>query len=68
MRAVLPEGATGGCLGEGACDGPALQAPLNTAGWSEACRTALRTVATWEGAPFRLDPLGAWSKPGTRIA
>ena len=25
-------------------------------------------MATWEGEPFRLDTLGAWSKPGTLIA
>ena len=68
IRAGSPEGATVVLLGDGACDGTALQATLNEAGWSYACRTALRTVATWKGEPFRLDTLGAWSKPGTRIA
>jgi len=28
----------------------------------------MSTVATWEGETFRLDTLGAWSKPGTLIA
>jgi hypothetical protein len=67
MREVLPEGATVVFLGDGEFDGTALQATLNEAGWSYACRTALRTVATWEGVTFRLDTLGAWSKPGSLI-
>jgi len=68
MREVIPEGAKVVFLGDGECDGTALQATLNEAGWSYACRTAMRTVATWEGVTFRLDTLGAWSKPGTLIA
>jgi len=64
----IPEGAQVVFLGDGACDGTALQATLHEAGWAYACRTALRTVATWEGVTFRLDTLGAWSKPGTLIA
>ena len=67
MREVIPAGAKVVFLGDGECDGTALQATLNEAGWSYACRTALRTVATWEGVTFRLDTLGACSKPGTRI-
>src|SRR5262249_41432165 len=54
-------------LGDGECDGTTLQATLNAAGWSYVCRTAQSTVATWEGETFRLDTLGAWSKPGTLI-
>jgi hypothetical protein len=68
MREVIPEGATGVFLGDGEFDGTALQATLNEAGWSYACRTAMSTVATWEGEPFRLDTLGACSKPGILIA
>jgi hypothetical protein len=49
-------------------DGTALQATLNEACWPYACRTSLSSVATWEGETFRLDTLGAWSKPGTLIA
>src|SRR5712692_11586589 len=67
-REVIPEGATVVFLGDGAFDGTALQATRNEAGWSYACRTALSTVATWEGETFRLETLGAWSQPGTRIA
>jgi hypothetical protein len=67
-REVIPEGAKGVLLGDGACDGTALQATRPEAGGSSACRTALSPVATWEGVPFRLDTLGAWSQPGTRIA
>src|SRR5713101_5673201 len=67
-REVIPEGAQVVFLGDGACDGTALQATLHEAGWSYACRTALSTVATWEGTTFRLETLGACSKPGTLIA
>jgi hypothetical protein len=65
IREVSPAGATVVFLGDGEFDGTALQATLNEAGWSYACRTAMSTVATWEGATFRLDTLGACSKPGT---
>lgn len=68
MRKVIPEGAQVVFLGDGEFDGTALQATLNEAGWSYACRTALSTVVTWEGTTFRLDTLGACSKPGTLIA
>ncbi len=67
MREVIPEGAKVVFLGDGEFDGTALQATLHEAGWSYACRTALSTVATWEGVTFRLDTLGACSKPGTLI-
>jgi hypothetical protein len=68
MREVIPEGATVVFLGDGEFDGTALQATLHEAGWSYACRTAMSTVATWEGETFRLDTLGACSKPGLLIA
>src|SRR5215216_7847076 len=67
-REVIPAGATVVFLGDGEFDGTALQATLNEAGWCYACRTAQSTVATWEGETFRLDTLGACSKPGTLIA
>jgi hypothetical protein len=54
-REVIPAGATVVFLGDGACDGTALQATLHEAGWSYACRTAMRTVAPWEGTTFRLE-------------
>lgn len=68
MRACLPEGTQVVFLGDGEFDGTALQETLNEAGWFYACRTAQSTVATWEGETFRLDTLGACSKPGTLIA
>ena len=68
LREVIPEGAQVVFLGDGEFDGTALQAPLNAAGWSYACRTAQSTVAPGEGETFRLDTLGACSKPGTLIA
>lgn len=67
-RKVIPEGAQVVLLGDGEFDGAALQATLHEAGWSYTCRTALSTVATWEGTTFRLDTLGACSKPGTLSA
>jgi hypothetical protein len=68
IHACLPEGTQVVFLGDGEFDGTALQATLNEAGWFYACRTAQSTVATWEGETFRLDSLGACSKPGTLIA
>ncbi len=68
ISTVVPEGAKVVLLGDGEFDGTALQATLNEAGWSYVCRTALSTTATGEGTTFRLDTLGAWSKPGTLIA
>ena len=67
VRTCLPEGPPVVFVGDGECDGATLQQTLNEAGWSYACRTAQRTVATWEGKTFRLDALGACSKPGTLI-
>src|SRR2546426_6403508 len=68
MREVIPDGATVVFLGDGEFDGTDLQDTLNKAGWSYACRTALSTVATWEGTTFRLETLGTCRKPGTLIA
>ena len=68
MRACLPEGTQVVFLGDGEFEGTTLQETLNEAGWFYACRTAQSTVATWEGETFRLDTLGACSKPGTLIA
>jgi Transposase DDE domain len=67
-RACLPEGTQVVFLGDGAFDGTTLQETLNEGGWYYGCRTAQSTVATWEGETFRLDTLGAWSKPGTLMA
>jgi len=68
MRACLPEGTQVVLLGDGEFDGTTLQERLNEAGWCYVCRTAQSTVATWDGETFRLDTLGACSKPGTLIA
>jgi Transposase DDE domain len=67
VRACLPAGTSVVFLGDGEFDGTTLQQTLNEAGWRYACRTAQSTVATWEGETFRLDALGACSKPGTLI-
>ena len=62
IREVIPEGAQVVLLGDGACDGTALQATLHEAGWSYVCRTAMSTTVTWDGTTFRLDTLGARSQ------
>ena len=67
IRGLIPAGAQVVLLGDGEFDGTALQTTLNQMGWSYVCRTALSTTATWEGAPFRLDALGACLQPGRLI-
>ena len=67
MSTLIPEGAKVVFLGDGEFDGTALQDTLNEIGWSYVCRTAMSTTATWEGAPFRLDALGACLQPGRLI-
>jgi hypothetical protein len=64
---LIPAGTPGVWRGDGACDGTRLQQRLQQAGWSYACRTATRTVATWEGATCRLEALGSCLKPGRLI-
>src|SRR5512132_4277864 len=64
---LIPAGTQVVLLGDGECDGTRLQQTLQHAGWSYACRTAMSTVATWEGETFRLDTLGACLKPGRLI-
>jgi hypothetical protein len=64
----IPAGATVVLLGDGECDGTALQNTLRALGWSYVCRTTMRTTAMWEGEPFRLDVLGACSQPGRLMA
>jgi len=67
-QALLPEGASVVLLGDGACDGVTLQHTREEAGWSSVCRTGMHMTASWDGETFRLDTLGAWSKPGALIA
>ncbi len=58
MREVIPEGAKVVFLGDGEFDGTALQATLHEAGWSYVCRTAMSTMATWDGRRFASIPWG----------
>jgi hypothetical protein len=67
LREVIPAGTKVVVLGDGACDGTALQATRQEAGWAYACRTAMSTTATWDGTAFRRDTLGACLKPGRLI-
>ena len=55
LSTVLPARAKVVFLGDGECAGTALQATLSKVGWAYVCRTALSTIATWEGETFRLD-------------
>ena len=68
IRECLPAGARVVLLGDGEFDGTSLQKTLQDMGWSSVCRTAVSTVATWEGDTFRLDEVGSCSKPGRLIA
>ena len=68
VRTCIPAGTPVVFLGDGEFDGTALQQTLTEARWWYVCRTAQSTVATWDGETFRLDTLGACSKPGTLIA
>ena len=54
-RTVIPAGAKGVLLGDGECDGTALQANLSALGWCYVGRTALSPTATWAGTSFRLE-------------
>jgi len=68
VDALLPAGAQVVLLGDGEFDGTDLQHTLEEAGWSYVCRTGCHMTASWEDTTFRLDSLGACSKPGTLIA
>jgi hypothetical protein len=67
VQDLLPVGAEVVMLGDGEFDGTDLQHTLEEAGWSYVCRTGCNLTASWEGETFRLDTLGACSKPGTLI-
>jgi Transposase DDE domain len=67
VQELLPAGAQVVLLGDGEFDGTDLQHTLEEAGWSYVCRTGCNLTASWEGETFRLDTLGACSKPGTLI-
>ena len=67
VGALIPEGSKVVFLGDGEFDGTDLQQTMNDAGWWYACRTAKRTVATWEDLTFHLDFLGSSIKRGMLI-
>ena len=67
IKKRIPEGTKVVFLGDGEFDGTDLQKVMNKAGWLYACRTAKRTVATWESVRFNLDLLGSRMKPGRLI-
>jgi hypothetical protein len=67
VQALIPPGAAVVLLGDGECDGTALQHTIQAAHWSYVCRTGCHLTATWQGETFRLDTLRWWSKPGTLV-
>jgi hypothetical protein len=68
VQELIPPGASGVLLGDGACDGMRLQHTLQQAGWAYVCRTGRHMPALWQDAPLRLDTLGWLSRPGTLVA
>src|SRR5438067_4018363 len=68
VHKLIPPGASVVLLGDGEFDGTRLQQTVEEAGWSYVCRTGTHMTAWWDGETFRLDTLGACSKPGTLIA
>ena len=68
LQELIPLGAQGGVLGDGAFDGIGLQHTLQEAGWSYVCRTGSHVTASWDGTPFRLETVGWCIKPGTLVA
>src|SRR6516164_1385528 len=68
VSGLIPEGAQVVFLGDGEFDGTRLQQTVQDAGWSYVCRTGCHRTAWWDGETFRLDTLGACSKPGTLVA
>src|SRR5215472_4095935 len=68
ISGLIPEGTQVVLLGDGEFDGTGLQQTVQAAGWSYVCRTGTHRTAWWDGETFRLDTLGACSKPGTLVA
>src|SRR2546422_9396136 len=68
VSGLIPEGAQVVLLGDGAFDGTRLQHTGQGEGWSYVCRTGCHRTGGWGGETFRLDTLGACSKPGTLVA
>jgi hypothetical protein len=67
VQDLVPSGVQVVVLGDGEFDGTDLQHTLAEAGWFYVCRTGCNLTASWEGATFRLDTLGACIKPGTLV-
>jgi hypothetical protein len=67
VQQLIPAGVSVVLLGDGEFDGTGLQQTMARAGWSYVCRTGCHMTASWQGEPFRLDPLGWCLKPGTLV-
>ena len=67
VQELIPPGARVVVLGDGEFDGTDLQHTLQEAGWFYVCRTGSHVTASWDGATFRLEPVGWCIKPGTLV-
>ena len=67
VQTLIPPGASVVLLGDGECDGTALQQTIQEAHGSYVCRTGCPLTATWQGETFRLDTLRCCSKPGRLV-
>ena len=65
---LRPVGASGVGLGEGACDGPTLQHPVQDAHGSSVGRTGSPLPVRGDGERCRCEPVAACLKPGTLVA
>ena len=63
----IPPGAHVVVLGDGECDGTALQRTLQEAGWSSVVRTGSNITVAWDGDTFRCETVGACIKTGTLV-
>ena len=68
VSGLIPAGAQGGCLGDGACAGTRLQQTGEGDGWSYVCRTGCHRTAWGDSETLRRDTLGAGRKPGPLVA
>jgi hypothetical protein len=64
VQARIPPGVHVVVLGDGECDGTALQHTVQAAGWSYMVRTGSPITVAWDGDPCRCETVGACLKPG----
>ena len=65
---MIPAGASGVLLGDGAVDGTRLPPTVHAYRWSYVVRTGSHLTVVWEGEHFRCETVASCSKPGTLVA